>query len=325
MHILFDFWFFFCNFGTKQDYFPMTSTITVQSFMRAQILAGQDAGKVRKVEIYTTTLNSFNRFLEGKDLSFREMTPVLMGRYEQWLSRNHVRRNTSSFYLRILRAIYNQAVDRGLTRQQFPFKHVYTGIGETVKRALPLSSIRKLKTLDLDRNPRLDFARDMFLFSFYTRGMSFVDMAFLRWENIQDGRLLYARRKTGKMLSIRWEPCMQAIVDKYRDASSGYLLPILHEGEADEKALYRQYKSRIYAVNCALKEISSLLRMQHPITTYTARHSWASIAYHKDIPLSVISEGMGHHSEKMTRIYLASLDYTAIDRANCLVWGELLR
>ena len=100
---------------------------------------------------------------------------------------------------------------------------------------------------------------------------------------------------------------------------------ILHEGEADEKALYRQYKSRIYAVNLALKEISSLLRMQHPITTYTARHSWASIAYQKDIPLSVISEGMGHHSEKMTRIYLASLDYAAIDRANCLVWGELLR
>lgn len=92
-------------------------------------------------------------------------------------------------------------------------------------------------------------------------------------------------------------------------ASSGYLLPILHEGEADEKALYRQYKSRIYAVNCALKEISSLLRMQHPITTYTARHSWASIAYHKDIPLSVISEGMGHHSEKMPRVYLTSLDY----------------
>ena len=94
----------------------MPSTTTVQSFMRARIQAGQDAGKVRRAEIYTTTLNSFNRFLEGKDLSFREMTPALMGRYEQWLSRNHVRRNTSSFYLRILRAVYNQAVDRGLTR-----------------------------------------------------------------------------------------------------------------------------------------------------------------------------------------------------------------
>ena len=301
----------------------MSSVTTFQPFMRTLIREEQELGKIRKVEIYTTTLNSFNRFLEGKNLLFKEMTPGLVGRYELWLAKRHICRNTSSFYMRILRAVYNQAVERRQTPQRYPFKHVYTGVGETAKRALPLSTIKQLTSLDLGRTPHLAFARDMFLFSFYTRGMSFVDMAFLQQENIRDGRLRYTRRKTGKTLSIRWEPCMQSIVDRYRSQCSGYLLPILQGAGADEQSLHRQYKTRIYSVNSALKTISGMLGLQHVITTYSARHSWASIAYRKEVPLSVISEGMGHNSEKMTRIYLSSLENAAIDRANCMVLEDL--
>lgn len=294
----------------------MSSTVSFQQFMQSQIKSEREYGRIRMAEIHTTTLNSFNRFLEGRELPFKEMTPALLERYEHWLAYRHVRRNTSSFYMRILRAVYNRAVDKGLARQRHPFKHVYTGVSETVKRALPPPVIRKLARMDLGGDPHLSLARDLFLFSFYTRGMSFVDMAFLRPENIRDGRLVYARRKTGKTLSILWEPCMQAIVDRYPENPAGYLLPVITRASMDGKVLYRQYKTRIYAVNRALKTISEILRLERPFTTYSARHSWASIAYHKSVPVSVISEGMGHHSEKMTRIYLSSLDNAEIDKAN---------
>ena len=291
--------------------------------MRALIDENRDSGRVRFVQTYTTTLNSFERFLDGKDLTFKEMTQSLVGDYERWLARNHVRRNTSSFYMRILRATYNRGVDCGLTRQKFPFKYVYTGVDKTSKRAVSIDIIKRLKKMDLSSEPNLSFARDMFLFSFYTRGMSFVDMSFLRQENITAGRLQYVRRKTKRPLSIRWEPCMQAIVDRYPPNTTGYLLPILtKEGETAEE-LYRQYKTRIFEVNRSLHTLSEKMGLEYPITTYTARHSWASIAYNKRIPVAVISESMGHSTEKTTRIYLTSLDTSEIDKANRSIFNEL--
>ena len=241
----------------------MPSTTTVQSFMRARIQAGQDEGKVRRAEIYTTTLNSFNRFLEGKDFSFREMTPALMARYEQWLSRNHVRRNTSSFYLRILRAVYNQAVDLGLTRQQFPFKHVYTGHAKTNKRALNLDEIKRMRCLDLS-NAGERFARDMFLFSFYTRGMAFVDMAYLKKQDLHDGILTYKRHKTGQKLSIRWEPVMQEIVNRYTSKTQ-YMLPIIHTQDSTERNQYRNIQNR---VNKLLKTIAAKTGITQSLSTF---------------------------------------------------------
>ena len=292
--------------------------------METLIDASRDGGRIRFTETYSTTLHSFRRFLGGRDVLFKDMTQPLMGQYERWLARNGVRRNTSSFYMRILLAAYNRGVDRGLVRQRYPFKYVYTGVDKTTKRAVSAEVIRALRSMDLDRRPRLAFARDIFLFSFYTRGMSFIDMAFLRPGNIVDGRLQYVRRKTKRPLSICWEPCMQAIVDRYPPLPAGFLLPILHQEAENEEDYYRQYKTTLFQVNSSLRILSAELGQEHPLTTYVARHSWASIAWSKRIPMSVISEGMGHNTEKMTRIYLASLDSSEVDRANRLVFQELL-
>ena len=122
--------------------------------------------------------------------------------------------------MRCLRAVYNRAVEKELVVQRNPFKHVYTGIDKTVKRAVPLKIIRQIRELDLTLTPELDYAKDLFLFSFYTRGMSFVDMAYLKKKNLQNGVLSYRRQKTGQQLFIRWEKPMQEIVDKY-DTSGG--------------------------------------------------------------------------------------------------------
>ena len=124
--------------------------------------------------------------------------------------------------------IYNRALEKELVEQRNPFRHVYTGVDKTVKRAIPLSAIKRMKNLDLSLQPNLEFARDMFLFSFYTRGMSFIDMAHLKKKDQQNGILSYRRRKTGQQLLVKWEKCMQEIADKHKtDYGSPYLLQIL--------------------------------------------------------------------------------------------------
>ena len=135
-------------------------------------------------------------FRDGQDVPLDGINSDLMLMYEAYLKTRDVRMNTISFYMRNLRAVYNRAVEKGLTAQTYPFRHVYTGVEKTVKRAIPIIAIKELKELDLSLKPSLDFARDMFMFSFYTRGMSFIDMAYLKKSDLKNGILTYRRRKT---------------------------------------------------------------------------------------------------------------------------------
>ena len=278
-------------------------------------------GKHRTSETYHATLRSFMQFRENKDILLDEIDSDLMLMYEAWLRNRGLSKNSSSFYMRILRAVYNRAVEKELTSNRNPFKHVYTGIDKTVKRAISLKAIKKIKNLDLSLQPALDFARDMFLFSFYTRGMSFIDMAHLKKKDQQNGILSYRRRKTGQQLLVKWEKCTQEIADKHKtDYGSPYLLQILKH-PYDNRS---QYKNALYRTNKNLKEVAKLADISIPLTLYVARHSWASIAKSKNIPISVISEGMGHDSEMTTQIYLASLDNSVVDRANTQILRDLL-
>lgn len=289
------------------------------NFMEESIGRLKRLNKERTAETYTSAMNSFMRFRGGRDVLFDEITSDLMMEYEAWLRGNGVKKNTVSFYNRILRAVYNRAVEKELATQHYPFKHVYTGIDKTVKRAITLEEIKRIKELDLSFKPSLDFARDMFLFSFYTRGMSFVDMAYLKKSNLQNGILTYQRRKTKQTLHIKWERCMQDLVDKYPMTDTGYLLFIIKR-QGNERL---QYRNALRLVNDKLKTIAGLVGLHTNLTMYTSRHSWASIARNQDVPLAVISEGMGHDSEHTTLIYLASLDNSKVDKANELILEKL--
>ena len=294
---------------------------TFCAFSRYLINCMRDGRQYRIAETYTTSVNSFSRFLGGKDIPFKALTPSLVVRYEAWLLDRGLCRNTTSFYMRNLRAIFNKAVKLGYAPPGDPFQQVYTGVDKTRKRALPLSDIRRIKRLDLSARPDLSLARDLFLFSFYTRGMSFVDMSYLRPDNIQDGYLVYARKKTGQSLRIKWEKSMQDIVDRYDAPCSGYLLPIITSKDRDER---NQYRNILFRVNSGLAEISRMLHIDPPITTYVARHSWATIAYSQNVSVSIISEALGHDSERTTRIYLASVSNSRVDRANSMILKKLL-
>ncbi len=301
------------------------------SFMKMVIAQQKQLGKARTAETYTSAMNSFRRFLTSQttgiiadkevDISMVRIDSGTILAYEMFLKSSGLSLNSISFYMRNLRAVYNRAAERNLTQQRFPFKRVYTGVDKTIKRAIPLKVIRRIKEMDLTMSPTLDFARDMFLFSFYTRGMSFIDMAYLRKRALQSGILSYRRRKTGQQLQIKWEKCMDDITRKYYTADSVYLLPIIAPHSTIEER--RQYIYMGHNINRALKVIGERLGLKAPLTMYVARHAWASIAWSKNIPLSVISEGMGHNSEKTTRIYLASLNTVAVDKANSIILKSL--
>lgn len=290
------------------------------NFMEGIIAKLKQNGKVRTSETYKSTLNSFKKFRKDEDIMLDCLTSEIMEAYEAWHHKRGVAPNTISFYTRILRAVYNRAVEDDIIENRNPFRKVYTGVDKTVKRALPLPVIKKIKALDLSLNTSLDFARDMFLMSFYLRGMSFIDMAFLKKTDLKNGYVTYRRRKTGQQLIIEWTKEMQMILDKYPENESEYLLPIIRNPGTNERCTYRNVG---YNINHNLKTIAGIVGVTIPLTLYVARHSWASAAKAKGIPLSVISEGMGHDSETTTQIYLASLDTSVVDKANSLILKSL--
>lgn len=290
-------------------------------FARSLTTELKRTGRERTAERYTTVLNSFRRFLaERGDIPLNRIESALMVEYESHLKAEGICPNSSSFYMRGLRAVYNRAVEKGLTVQRNPFRHVYTGIDKTVKRAIPLKAVRQIRDQDLRLEPTMDWARDLFMFSFYTRGMSFIDMAYLKKSDLKNGVLSYRRQKTGQRLFIKWEKPMQEIVSRYDTSGTPYLLPVIRDMRTDGR---KQYKSAAHRVNRLLKKLGMRLGLAIPLTMYVARHGWASIAKSRNIPVSIISEAMGHDSEKTTLIYLASLDTSAIDKANSLILKAL--
>jgi len=299
---------------------PSESLPTLFAYMEQTIDRYRNQGQYRTGETYSTTLNSFRKFRSGRDVSWTKLDGALLEAYESHLRQKGLSPNTISFYMKHLRAVYNRAVDDGLVVDRKPFKRVTTTAEKTVKRAISVELIKQLKELNYTRSPSLAFARDMFLFSFYTRGMSFVDIAYLQKKDLQGDMLSYRRKKTGQRLAVRWEPCMQEILNAHgAPSSSPYLFSIIRNPEEDSRKQY-QY---VFFVNRHLKKIGKEMGLLRPLTLYCARHSWASIAREEGIPLSIISEGMGHDSEKTTQIYLASLKTEVIDQANSRILNLL--
>lgn len=299
-----------------EEYTRTASSNTLFNFMEKSIVRLKESGRLRTSETYASALNSFRNYRQGKDIPLESLNSEVMECYQGWLRQRGSAQNTVSFYMRILRAIYNRAVDEELTENRHPFRHVYTGVDKTVKRALPLAILRKIKKLDLSLTPKLGFARDMFILSFMLRGMSFIDMAYLRKTDLSNGHVTYRRRKTRQQLSIAWTEEMQEILDRYASNTSGYLLPIIRNADANERCVVKNVGEQI---NKRLKQIGEMMGLSIPLTMYVARHSWASIAKSRGVPVSVISEGLGHEKESTTRIYLAHLDSTVVDKANRMI------
>lgn len=272
-------------------------------------------GKFSTADNYKALSNRICEFAGNNYTTIYDIDSDFVEAFEAFLLGKGVKRNTSSFYIRNLRAVWNKAIDNGILPPTYinPFKHVYKGVDVTKKRAISAEDIKKIKTINLKSDKKLEFSRDLFMFSFYTRGMSFVDIVALKKENIQNGVISYQRRKTGKMISIKVEKEIKRILGKYIIPERDYIFPIA-TCRQDE---YVKGKTMLSYVNQSLKKIAMYCNIDATLTMYVARHSWASIAHNvANVPLSVISKGMGHSSEKVTQVYIASFGNKDIDKAN---------
>ena len=297
---------------------------SVFTFFRKQIAKKEQMQCVGTKNNYTNAVNRFIEFRNQKDLTFSQMTADMMEMYQAWLWNRGVGQNTVSFYLRTLRTLHHKAVEAGQATSNDIFAHVQTANVRTAKRAISVKDIRKIEKLELQIGSSIDKARDLFLLSFYLRGMAFVDMAFLKKSDLKCGMVSYNSRKTHQNLNIEWIKPMQAIIDKYAEQTkdSPYMLPIL---TGKETSPYTQYRKVEYNTNYNLKKIGKMIGLKIPLTTYVARHTWASIALHMNIPIATISEGMGHNSYKTTQIYLESIDVATINEANRRIIRKILK
>ena len=302
------------------EYRRVTKENNLCRYMENVILRLLKLNHIGTANNYRAALGSFKRFSNGEDIMLEAIDHVLMEDYQSYLKHQELAPNSISFYMRILRAVYNRAVEEELMQDRKPFRNVFTGMEKTVKRAISLSDIKRIKSLELSSRPNLEFARDIFLFLFYCRGMSFIDAAFLKKTDVRNGVLSYRRHKTGQLLHIKMVNQICELIERYTDKESPYLLPVIAVPDNDGRT---QYESALRRINNALKTIATMVNLKIPLTTYVSRHAWATIAKSKNISVNVISDALGHDSISTTQIYLASIDTSTIDRANELVISDL--
>ncbi len=300
----------------------------LHSFASQRITELEQAGRFGTARTYRSLMSAWNKFAPESHYQFAQLDLRTISAFREHLERQGNKRNTVNFYLRTLRALYNRAARCGyVPDSENPFREISFKPAPTPKLAIHRDLLYTLSKYEFE-NPLLDEARDLFLFSFYARGMSFVDMAFLKKENIWDNALHYQRQKTHQWFHVSLTPQLREIIARYDHSSSPWVLPCMRRGEwmlsqTPPKAMaespsalqYRVYKMALQFYLILLQRISRRLGCRK-LTFNVARHTWATEAQSLGVPLPHISAGLGHTSEKTTRFYLAQLDTRTVDRIN---------
>lgn len=268
------------------------------------------------VSNYRAALTSFTRLM-GDGLTIDDLTQNTIEAWQHRLKEHGVKLNTISCYMRSLRSIINHCEVPPIAKSAFDT--VYKGNTKTEKRSISSHDIQRLSTLKLKDGSRLQFARDLFLFSFFALGMPFVDVAFLRKDQIVNGYIEYLRHKTNQAIRVKVEPQMLRIINKYSKPDSPYVFPILIKGTMVEYETVRDIYNR------QLRRLSKMAGLSRQLTSYVARHSWASMAYSRNVDLSVISKALGHTNSKTTMVYIREIDDSRIDKANHQLLGSIMK
>ncbi len=262
---------------------------------------------------YTTALRSFAKYYDGKQLPLSDIDSHLIEEYGRWLQ-GQVNKNTLSCYMRSLRSIYNKAVECNLVVQSNPFRNVFTGIARTRKRSIGIADICKLREVDLEPGSFMQLVRDIFLFCFYACGMPFIDVAFFKKTQIKDGSFSYYRRKTNQFVQIKIEPCIAEIIERYKSDTRDYVFPFLTSSDVD--SAYKEYQRKFSSFNKTLNELGEKAGVGMRLSSYVARHTWATLAFHSMVDMPVISQALGHTNMKTTQIYVKDIGNDKQNAAN---------
>lgn len=276
---------------------------------------------------YRTAFRSFHKFMHHQDFDLRDITPERLTAWRIWLREQGCCQNTTACYTKSLRAIYNKVYKETpsrskLRKQESPFSDLAIAMTTTEKRAVNQQELQRLMALPLRESSHLALARDLFLFSFYAMGMPFVDVAYLRPSQIREGWLTYERHKTGQRVRVALLPEMLDILHRRAAKQGSYVFPLLHTTDAAQANL--EYQSRLRCYNNALRELSRRAHLQRRLTSYVARHTWASLAFSHEMPLPIISQALGHRNTNTTLFYIRSIDDTRLADANRQLMSQLL-
>jgi integrase len=293
----------------------INNDITIGTFIEKIVDELKSEGRDGNANAYANTKCKLEN-LYGENIRLLDVDAVFVNDFIHKMTLDGLNTNSRGVHLRALRATINRAIKSGVySETNYPFKNISIKIQKTRKRAVNKDVIKMVEELEVEKN--LQLYKDLFMFSFYNRGMNFVDMAFLKVNNIADGRINYTRQKTGQQFSIKITEKAQAIIDRYnnlKDKESN-IFPIIYRKDKE----YLDYRNAMRLMNKKLKKISELLKLDVPLTTYVSRHSWATIAKRSGISTAVISEGLGHESEETTQVYLDSFENDVLDDANELI------
>ncbi len=284
-------------------------------------------GKFPAMHVYVCTLRSYEKFCAEErypknttaSLSMQEIfTPERLKEYEDWLAGQQSSPNTISTYMRTLQAVYNRWMSPGIEGYNpVLFKDVYTKVESRTKRALTAEQMEQLRNTDFSvLTLRQQQVLTYFLLMFMLRGMPFIDLAHLRKSDLRNRRITYRRHKTGKLMVVDVPPDAMRLLQKYRDKTdSEYLFPLLHGGLFMEEHHHR-YQETLRHFNRELARLMKQLLPGVSVSSYTARHTWATLAYHSGVPVGLISQSLGHSSIRVTMTYLKPFDAEVIDRIN---------
>ena len=276
------------------------------------------ARKFGNAAAYQNCLNAIKSFQNDVDLDFDQISYKFLTRFETYFLSNGNSINGLSFLMRTLRAIYNRAIKEGYaSRDLYPFGSYKIKKEPTRKRAIRIEDLHKIRDKSLPEGSELWHTRNFYMASFYLMGISFIDMARLKVENIMNGRIEYRRHKTGKLHSIKISPQLREILDHYiKDkAKSDHIFPLIKR-PGNLELEFKDIRNQNKMYNKNLKDLASSCKVETNLTSYTSRHSWATIAKRKGVPTAIISEGLGHTNEHTTQVYLDSFDKEVMDEYN---------
>jgi site-specific recombinase XerD len=294
---------------------------TVLEFWQDKIADLNLAGRTGNARSIKGTKNSFFKFCKNQHLLFREITVELLHKYETYLRATGSQDGGIGVKMRELRAVYNDAIKKGVVEEKYyPFKSYKVSKlkGKGFKRALSRVEVKLIENLDEEKYPHLVEAKRFFLFSYFTRGMNFYDMMKLRWENVQDDKIFYTRSKTKGKFIIKILKPVEDILDYYKDinTNNGYVFPILLKEDLTPIQIENRKHKKLKKFNADLKKIAAVLEINKPITSYVARHSYATNLKHLGVSTDILSQSMGHSNLAITTSYLKDFDNEIIDDAN---------
>ena len=293
------------------------------SYAASYVAQLRKEGRHSTAHVYEKAFRSFTTYLGTSCIPFFSITRECLRGYGQYLCVKKLKPNTVSTYMRMLRSIYNKGVEAGVA-PYVPrlFHEVYTGVDVRQKKALPISELHKLFYGD-PGSELLRHTQAVAFLLFQFCGMSFSDFAHLEKSALQQGLLRYERIKTHTPVSLEVLDSAKALIERLRSHSpssslySDYLFAVL-SGVKDPKSkdAYREYQSALRKFNNRLKSLARKLKLNGPVTSYTFRHSWATIAKQRGVPVEMISEALGHTSIKTTQIYLKGFELCERTRVN---------